>query len=159
MQSTEPSRRFRADRWLPRLLLVDDSATRRKSLSQQFSLRGYPVSEAESGTEAWDLLEAGLAVPKFDLVVTDLNMPGLSGQELRDRIRQASALEGLPVILYSADRYEGVRTHAHARARAADFLKGAVDFDKVVSNVEFHVHTRRMQMRLEEVRTMMGGEA
>lgn len=77
-------------------LLVDDEELVRATTSYMLADLGYHVIEAASGEEALQMLEAGR---RFDLVVTDHLMPGISGTELA---RAVHALQpGIPVLLVS----------------------------------------------------------
>lgn len=68
-----------------RILIVDDEETLTFSLYQSFiiSKENYEVVTASSGTEAWEKFSE----QPFDLVVTDITMPGLTGIELLKRIK------------------------------------------------------------------------
>jgi CheY-like chemotaxis protein len=79
-----------------RLLLVDDSATVRAAMTARLMDRGYPVRSARS------LSETAQALAEFDpeIVVTDVRMPDVEGDELCRRIK-AQMMRVVPVILYS----------------------------------------------------------
>ena len=77
---------------MDRILVVDDDLHIGNLLEEILTREGYAVSRAYSGTEG--LLLADQAQP--DLVLLDLMLPGLSGEELLPR------LEGVPVIVLSA---------------------------------------------------------
>lgn len=68
-----------------RVLVVDDDAALRKAAGRMLTARGLRVEEASNGMEALGALEA--ADGAFDLVVTDVVMPGLDGYQLLERIR------------------------------------------------------------------------
>ncbi len=95
---------------MKRLLLIDDDELSRAVLELHLSAAGYEVVEAESGKEALALLRDGAGV-SADVILSDLQMPGLHGPELARRIR--AVLRGLvPLIAMSgsrpvADRYAG----------------------------------------------------
>ena len=76
-----------------RLLVVDDEQMVRSVTAKLLRLKGYTVKEADGGPRALDLL----AEHPFDLVVTDLGMPEMSGSELAYRIRQHHP--DLPILL------------------------------------------------------------
>jgi len=80
-----------------RVLLIDDSATVRAALSARLADRGYPVRAARSFTETARLLA------EFDpeIVVTDVCMPSIEGDELCRRIK-AHMTRVVPVLLYSS---------------------------------------------------------
>jgi len=72
-----------------RILLVDDDPTLRRLLAQQLRLAGYIVREANDGREAYEAILADCP----DMLVTDWNMPGMDGQELCEKLRQAQLLQ------------------------------------------------------------------
>lgn len=76
------------------VLLVDDDPTILSTLRRLLELEGYEVCTAETGGEALQRVDAGV-----DLVVLDLNLPGLDGIEVCRRIRYASTV---PVIMLTA---------------------------------------------------------
>jgi signal transduction histidine kinase/ActR/RegA family two-component response regulator len=76
-----------APRGLKRVLVIDDEVTIRRALARFFGRRGWSVTEAEDGLHAADrLISAG---ESFDLVVSDIKMPRLSGIELHAALRDA----------------------------------------------------------------------
>ena len=81
-----------------RLLVVDDEPMVRTVTTKLLRLRGHEVEEADGGPAALAALAAG---PPFDVVVTDLSMPDMSGRELAAAIR--GRYEGLPVLLLTGD--------------------------------------------------------
>jgi DNA-binding response OmpR family regulator len=78
---------------LPKLLLVDDEERFRETLSKRLAETGYEVKGAATGMEALDLLGA----EKFDVVILDIQMPGMSGIETLSEIRSRHI--GVEVIM------------------------------------------------------------
>jgi len=96
----EPSCDLR-DHLLPRarrVLVVDDSRGHRALCARVLADAGYDVQSAPDGRRAWELLRDR----EFDLVVSDGQMPAMSGVELLRRVRADWALGNLPVILLTA---------------------------------------------------------
>ena len=92
----------------PLILVVDDHPTNRMVMRKQADTLGYAVVDVESGAEALEQWRTG----KFALVLTDLNMPGMSGYELSRAIRQEEAGREdrrIPIIACSANAIPGVR--------------------------------------------------
>ena len=77
------------------VLLVDDEPTLVHMTMQMLARLGYNVSIASDGLEALNILESG--DQHFDLLITDLNMPGLTGDKLAVHVRDA--YPGLPILL------------------------------------------------------------
>jgi CheY-like chemotaxis protein len=81
----------------PRILVVDDDADIRQVNTAVLNRFGYQTVTAEDGAAAWDALLAS----HYDLLITDHNMPRISGIELIKKLRAARMT--LPVILVSGD--------------------------------------------------------
>jgi two-component system NtrC family sensor kinase len=71
-----------------RALLVDDEDVIRLALRRFFQRQGWAVDEAEDGTAALDFL-VGPGAATYDVILTDLIMPGMSGKELYARVAAA----------------------------------------------------------------------
>ncbi len=78
------------------ILLVDDDDTVRETSADMLQELGYTVMQAASGLQALDMLDAN---PDFDVMVTDIRMPGMSGIELSDVA--ATRYSALKIILIS----------------------------------------------------------
>jgi two-component system cell cycle sensor histidine kinase/response regulator CckA len=96
-QPTPQRSRSSIPRGHERLLLVDDEPSVRRSTSKLLASLGYAVETAGGGEEALELL----AHARFDLLLTDLAMPMMSGTDLAARIRQR--LPELPIVFMSGN--------------------------------------------------------
>ena len=108
-----------------RLLLVDDDAVSREVLSLLATNAGYTVPTAESGNDALTLLRAGLVV---DIVLTDLQMPGICGDALAPLLR-AACPAGAVILAMSASgtaapAYDGFLRKPFPIAALTDLLAG-----------------------------------
>jgi two-component system chemotaxis sensor kinase CheA len=106
-----------------RLLLVDDSQFFRNMLAPLLQASGYEVTLAASGVEALSLKESGAA---FDLVVSDLDMPGMDGIALAERIRADSRWRHIPLVALSSH----TSPLLVEKARAAGFASFVGKFDR-----------------------------
>jgi two-component system chemotaxis sensor kinase CheA len=98
-----------------RILVAEDSITARTLIKNILETAGYTVSTAVDGLDALTQLRAG----EFDLVVSDVDMPRMSGFELTARVREDRKLGELPVVLVTAlesreDRERGIEVGANA---------------------------------------------
>jgi two-component system sensor histidine kinase and response regulator WspE len=86
-----------------RILVVDDSVTVREVQRSLLRNRGYLVEVAVDGMDGWNALRAGA----YDLTITDVDMPRMTGIELVSKIKGDPKLHALPVIIVSyKDREE-----------------------------------------------------
>lgn len=83
-----------------RILVVDDDADIRSMAKAVLSSAKHEVSLAENAYEALNLLEKN----QFDLVVSDANMPNISGFELVRRLRASPKYKGFPIALFTSRR-------------------------------------------------------
>ncbi len=122
----------RAATYKGRVLVVDDSITTRTMEKNILETHGYQVAVAVSGPDAL----TRLAEQSFDLIVSDVEMPGMNGFELTARIREAEETRDLPVIIVTslasdADRRKGIEVGAQAY-----IVKGAFDQGALLDTVE-----------------------
>ena len=106
-----------------RLLLIDDSQFFRNMLAPLLGARGYAVTLADSAEEALALKEKGVA---FDLIVSDLDMPGMDGIAFAERLRGDPAWGKTPLIALTS--HSSPRTIE--RSRAAGFVSHVGKFDR-----------------------------
>lgn len=83
-----------------KILIVDDFSTMRRIVKNLLTDLGYTnLTEADDGKTAWPMLQAG----SFDFVVTDWNMPGMTGIELLRCIRGDARIGKTPVLMVTAE--------------------------------------------------------
>lgn len=109
-----------------RLLLVDDEPELRQLLAMVLAGVGWGIVEAEDGERALEVLER----ERFDLVLLDYRMPGLTGSEVYQRLRAAG--DDTPVILMTAAR--NVRELALTLG-VPHFLGKPFDVDELLATV------------------------
>ena len=132
-----------------KLLIVDDEKNIREGLGTALELDGYEIALAADGDAGWKRFQRG----DVDLVITDLRMPGISGEELLKRI--SSETPGVPVIVLTG--HGTVETAVEAmRNGAYDFLTKPVNLDRLsllvkraLSNRELALQNRRLMEDLE----------
>jgi len=87
------------------VLVVDDSSAMRAFIKRVFAVSGVEIDEyhqAANGKEALALLESHWV----DLILTDINMPVMDGEEFLERLRQDELYRDIPVIVVSTDGTE-----------------------------------------------------
>jgi len=120
-----------------RVLIVDDERNIRESLQRLLTLEGMEAVCADGGLSAMDLLATG----SFDVVVTDLKMPGMGGQLLLEHIRELGLR--CPVILISALGETGDTALAF-RAGASDYLVKPFDPGELILKLKAAISSMRM---------------
>jgi two-component system, chemotaxis family, sensor histidine kinase and response regulator WspE len=99
-----------AARHRQRVLVVDDSLTVRELERKLLLERGYEVEVAVDGMDGWNAVRAG----RFDLIITDMDMPRMDGSELTRLVKQDVLLRTTPVMMITykereEDRQRGLR--------------------------------------------------
>ncbi len=104
------------------ILVAEDSITSRMLMKNILESAGYEVAVAVDGAEAFSVLKT----KKFDLLVSDVDMPRMNGFELTDKIRNYDEIAHLPVVLVTAlesreDRERGIDVGASAYIAKSSF--------------------------------------
>lgn len=122
------------------ILVIDDEKNIREGLSAALELEGYSVRLAADGREGLAQIEKG----DIDLVITDLRMPGISGEEVLARVRGESP--GIPVIVLTG--HGSIDTAVDAmRNGAYDFLTKPLSLDRLTLIVKRALAGRELEIR------------
>jgi len=108
----------------PRILVVEDSLTTRELEISLLRAAGYEVEGARDGYEAFNLLRQ----KKYDLVLTDIQMPRMNGYELIKKVKRDEKLRNIPMVVVSSksskkDIEVGLSAGADAYITKSDFEK------------------------------------
>ena len=104
------------------ILIVDDDRQNRRVLEVMLTQKNYLLQAAESGEEALALISQQTP----DLILLDVMMPGMDGNEVASRLKLNPATKNVPIIMITALSHHDARMVA-LRAGAADFLTKPVD--------------------------------
>jgi len=102
------------------LLIVDDSASMRQLVSFALKDAGYDVTAAVHGKDALDKLNNG---SKFEMVITDLNMPEMDGIELIRQLRQKPGYKFTPVIMLTTESQDQKKQEGKAAGATGWIVK------------------------------------
>ena len=92
-----------------KILVVDDMSTMRKIIKNMLGQIGFTnITEADDGATAWPLMENAIkdGVP-YEFIVSDWNMPQMSGLDLLKKTRATPGLEKLPFLMITAEAEQG----------------------------------------------------
>ena len=129
----------------PTILVVDDEALIRWSLSERLTAEGYHVLQAETGKAALEKLHEGV-----DLVLLDYKLPDTDGVTVLRKIKEFD--QDILVILLTA--YATVETAVEAmKIGAYHFANKPFNLDEVVATVERALETTRLRRELRQYRT------
>lgn len=109
------------------ILTVDDSSSLRMAVRIALTGAGYTVTEAGDGMEG--LTKAG--AQRFDMIITDLNMPRMDGLTMIREIRKSGKQTGVPIIFLTTESDDGVKGQAKT-AGATGWLVKPFNADQLV---------------------------
>ncbi|WP_229505683.1 response regulator [Massilia genomosp. 1] len=105
------------------ILIVDDDVGMAETCSMLLEAHGFEVEIAASGAQALSRIRAG----RFDLVISDCVMPGMSGPELSDSLKADPATAQLPILLMSGSlRCDVAKSASHDAFLRKPFLAEAL---------------------------------
>jgi DNA-binding NtrC family response regulator len=125
-----------------RILLVDDEPSILKSFSLDFSLEGFKVRTASAGEKAIEEMQAGY----FDLVITDLVMPGIGGMEVLQEAKKIHPDIGSIILTGYGDLSSAVEA---LRLGADDYLIKPCDIDELLLRVNRCLEKKEMMRKLK----------
>ena len=118
-----------------RVLLVEDNGVNQFLVREALHPRGFDVTMAENGHEAIEALQK----TRFDLVIMDLHMPIMSGEEAIASIRSSKAsYRDVPILVFTANAMSWAED-ACLRLGANGYLTKPVDIERLVHEVQDHV--------------------
>ena len=119
------------------VLVVNDSRMSRRYVVQMLNNLGIErITEAEDGAQALGLLGNDA---RFDLIVTDYNMPNVDGKELTEHIRQGSDQPTVPILMITSEQNEQ-HLAAIQRAGVSAVVNKPLSYDMVKTLIERLVH-------------------
>ncbi|HEX4749744.1 MAG TPA: response regulator [Bryobacteraceae bacterium] len=116
---------------MARILLVEDNVLNRDMLSRRLKRRGYEIIDAADGEQAVRL--ATTLLP--DLVLMDINLPGMDGCEATRRIRRNEATASIPIIALTAHAMSGDRERTMG-AGCNEYETKPVNFEGLLSKMQ-----------------------
>ena len=134
----------------PTVLVIDDEKNIRRTLGMVLSGEHYRVLEVASAEEALSTL--GNPAEPVDLAILDLNLPGMSGLEALERLRQDDSTKHLPVIVISghATVHDAV---AAIKLGASDFFEKPLNRERVLVSVQNCIRTARLSRTVEQMQS------
>jgi diguanylate cyclase (GGDEF)-like protein len=124
------------------VLIVDDSIVVRKVQKQILSKVMLNIDEAKNGKEAIEKINKN----KYDLIITDINMPIMNGEELIKRIREKYSIDELPILVVSGNNENSLIKCL--KLGANDFIKKPFSAEELkvrVNNIfELYEHIKRI---------------
>jgi CheY-like chemotaxis protein len=116
-----------------RLLAVDDVPDNLFLLQTILEAEGFTVDVATSGSVALNKIKASPP----DLILLDVMMPGMTGYEVTQRIRQDESLPAMPILLITA--HDEAAALRGIELGANDFISKPIDFDELLTRIRAYL--------------------
>ncbi len=133
-----------ASRRTGRILVIDDEENIRSTLEEFLALNGYDVATAVDGSDGLDRLGR----ESYDLVLTDLNMPGVDGIAVIEWAKETQP--DLPIVIMSGQATVESTIHA-LRLGASDYLLKPFSLDEIERTIENCLERKRLEIRNTEL--------
>jgi DNA-binding NtrC family response regulator len=131
------------------LLIIDDDANTLASLSRAFRLAGHEATVCDNPVRALEMVRA----EKFDLIFSDVVMPGMDGLALLEQIKAAGVKT--PVVMMSGQAHIEMAVRA-TRLGALDFLEKPLSTDKLLLTVQNALRIQRLEQENRQLRQKLG---
>jgi two-component system nitrogen regulation response regulator NtrX len=131
------------------LLIVDDEANTLASLSRAFRLAGHEATVCDNAAKALALAKT----QNFDLILSDVVMPGKDGLTLLDELKRQGVTA--PVVMMSGQAHIEMAVRA-TRLGALDFLEKPISSDKLMLTVENALKLQRLESENRQLRQRLG---
>jgi CheY-like chemotaxis protein len=125
-----------------RILYIEDNFQNRRLVKRLLTKKGYEIIEAEDGLQ-------GIAIAareKPDLILMDINLPGIDGMEATSRLKSSRDLSHIPIVAVTAQAMRGDRERIMA-AGCDDYLQKPIDNDQLVNTVRKFIGTPELKVQ------------
>jgi two-component system nitrogen regulation response regulator NtrX len=131
------------------LFIIDDDANTLASLSRAFRLAGHEATVCDNPMRALDIIKQ----EKFDLIFSDVMMPGKDGLQLLEEIRAAGI--NTPVVMMSGQAHIEMAVRA-TKLGALDFLEKPLSTDKLLLTLQNALQLERLKQENQQLRRQLG---
>ena len=131
------------------LLIIDDDANTLASLARAFRLAGHEATVCDNPMRALEMVRS----EKFDLIFSDVVMPGMDGLALLEQIKSAGVKT--PVVMMSGQAHIEMAVKA-TRLGALDFLEKPLSTDKLLLTVQNALRMERLEQENRNLRQKLG---
>jgi len=131
---------------MPKILVIDDQQSIRKTLREILEYESFEVDEAEDGQKGFDMFNK----ETYDLILSDIKMPKLDGIEFLDKV-MASANSDVPVIMISG--HGNIDTAVDAIKKGAyDYISKPVDLNRLLVTVRNAMEKKSLMVETKQLK-------
>jgi len=135
-----------------RILVVDDNGENIRVIGSILRQNGYNVGYAIHGQQALDILNGN--EEEFDLMLLDVNMPGINGFEVCQKIRRIERFNELPVIFLTANT-DTEQIIEGFRSGGQDYVTKPFHADELLARIGTHIELREKREQLKQMNEML----
>ncbi|HLC50112.1 MAG TPA: response regulator [Candidatus Nanoarchaeia archaeon] len=117
---------------MQKIMIVDDEPSIRELIKAIFSSEGFEVIDAASGQECLEKLKT----EKPDLILMDMMMPGMSGRETVEKIRQSESTKNLKIMFLTVARFSETGKETLDNLNVLDYVTKPFDNDDLVKKAK-----------------------
>ena len=117
---------------MTKIMVVDDEPSLRELVKAIFSSEGFDVIDAASGQECLEKLKSQTP----DLILMDMMMPGMSGRETTEKIRQNPSTNNLKVVFLTVSRFSETGKETLQSLNVLDYITKPFDNEELVKRVK-----------------------
>ncbi|MCP4160148.1 MAG: response regulator [Deltaproteobacteria bacterium] len=130
------------------ILVVDDSEPITRIISNTLKEFDLEIATASNGLEAWEILDC--EEENFDMIITDLNMPVMSGEEFCRKVRNDERFRTLPVLFLTSQSNRETEIRIF-KAGASDFIMKPFFKEVFLSRIVVHLESHILNKQLNEI--------
>ncbi|GAG09153.1 unnamed protein product, partial [marine sediment metagenome] len=128
-----------------RVLIVEDEKLIRWSLHQKFEARGYQVTDAETGQEGLEALDADI----YDLIMLDYKLPDMTGLDVLRKLRETDS----DVVVIMMTAFSSIESAVDAiKLGAYDYVAKPFDMDQLLRTADKALETTKLRREVRELR-------
>jgi len=135
-----------------RILVVDDNAENIRVIGSILRLQGYNAGFAMDGQQTLEILKG--SVEEFDLMLLDVNMPGMNGFEVCREIRRMERFDELPVIFLTANT-ETAQIVEGFSSGGQDYVTKPFQADELLARISTHLELREKRALLKQMNELL----
>lgn len=125
-----------------RILLIEDDGTLRTLYTDLLETQGFEVEHAVEGNEGFQKAREG----GYDLILLDILLPGLQGQEVLEKLRQHPPIQANgPIVMLTNQNQKEVLEQCHNLGAAGEIIKSSIKPDQLIQRINEYLGSQNQQ--------------
>ncbi|MCK5706786.1 MAG: hybrid sensor histidine kinase/response regulator [Candidatus Aureabacteria bacterium] len=132
-----------------KILHIEDNVSNRKLVRKILEAEGYDIVEATNGIDGYDM-----ALKRPDLILMDINIPGIDGRELSTKIKSTDSIKDIPIIAITSNVMKGDREKALI-AGCDGYIPKPIDIETFPEQIKTYLVGKREKVEGEEEKELL----